>query len=45
MVKSMKCNLNGLSPTQIVERGEELEEFGGYFLVNGNEKVGCDYIF
>lgn len=39
MVKSLKCNLYGLDPEQLVERGEEMEEFGGYFVVNGNEKV------
>ncbi|XP_003739764.1 DNA-directed RNA polymerase I subunit RPA2 [Galendromus occidentalis] len=39
MVKSRKCNLHGMSPDQLIERGEELEEFGGYFVVNGNEKV------
>lgn len=39
MVKSIKCNLKDLSPKRVVEAGEELEEFGGYFVVNGNEKV------
>ncbi|CAK8677674.1 unnamed protein product [Clavelina lepadiformis] len=39
MVKSVQCNLNGLSPTQLVERQEESEEMGGYFVINGNEKV------
>ncbi|OQR72842.1 DNA-directed RNA polymerase I subunit RPA2-like [Tropilaelaps mercedesae] len=39
MVKSRKCNLAGLNPQQTVGHGEEMEEFGGYFVVNGNEKV------
>ncbi|XP_067931459.1 DNA-directed RNA polymerase I subunit RPA2-like [Watersipora subatra] len=39
MVKSIACNLYNLSPSQLVARGEEAEEMGGYFIVNGNEKV------
>ena len=33
------CNLDGMSPQQLVQHGEEAEEFGGYFIVNGNEKL------
>jgi DNA-directed RNA polymerase I subunit RPA2 len=39
MVKSDACNLSGLGPAQLVAHGEEAEEMGGYFIVNGNEKV------
>ncbi|XP_064456531.1 DNA-directed RNA polymerase I subunit RPA2-like [Ornithodoros turicata] len=39
MVKSDACNLVGLSPKELVRRGEEAGEFGGYFVVNGNEKI------
>ncbi|XP_029831423.2 DNA-directed RNA polymerase I subunit RPA2 [Ixodes scapularis] len=39
MVKSQVCNLSKLSPKELVQRGEESEEFGGYFVVNGNEKI------
>ncbi|XP_034079920.1 DNA-directed RNA polymerase I subunit RPA2 isoform X2 [Gymnodraco acuticeps] len=39
MVKSKLCNLHGLSPKKLVEHHEESEEMGGYFIVNGNEKV------
>ncbi|XP_034537373.1 DNA-directed RNA polymerase I subunit RPA2 [Notolabrus celidotus] len=39
MVKSNLCNLHGLSPRELVEHHEEAEEMGGYFIINGNEKV------
>ena len=39
MVQSDLCNLKGMSPTQLVERREDHNEMGGYFLINGNEKV------
>ncbi|XP_029962252.1 DNA-directed RNA polymerase I subunit RPA2 [Salarias fasciatus] len=39
MVKSKLCNLHGLSPKELVEHHEESEEMGGYFIVNGIEKV------
>ncbi|XP_039252285.2 DNA-directed RNA polymerase I subunit RPA2-like [Styela clava] len=39
MVKSNSCNLSGLTPKQLVAKQEEAEEMGGYFIVNGNEKV------
>ncbi|CAL1577099.1 unnamed protein product [Knipowitschia caucasica] len=39
MVKSQMCNLHGLTPKQLVEHHEEAEEMGGYFIVNGIEKV------
>uniref|UniRef100_A0A8D3CT09 DNA-directed RNA polymerase subunit beta n=1 Tax=Scophthalmus maximus TaxID=52904 RepID=A0A8D3CT09_SCOMX len=39
MVKSQLCNLHGMSPKELVEHHEEAEEMGGYFIVNGIEKV------
>jgi DNA-directed RNA polymerase I subunit RPA2 len=39
MVQSELCNLHGLSPEQLVERREDHNEMGGYFIINGNEKV------
>ncbi|KAA8895300.1 DNA-directed RNA polymerase I [Sphaerosporella brunnea] len=39
MVRSNRCHLEGLSPYDLIERKEESEELGGYFIVNGNEKL------
>ncbi|XP_049584732.1 DNA-directed RNA polymerase I subunit RPA2 [Syngnathus scovelli] len=39
MVKSKLCNLHGMAPQQLVQHHEEAEEMGGYFIVNGIEKV------
>ncbi|XP_068183212.1 DNA-directed RNA polymerase I subunit RPA2 [Antennarius striatus] len=39
MVKSKICNLHGMSPKELVDHHEEAEEMGGYFIVNGIEKV------
>lgn len=39
MVKSRHCHLRGLSPAELVARKEESEELGGYFIVNGIEKI------
>lgn len=39
MVMSSGCNLNGMGPAQLIENNEEANEFGGYFIVNGNEKI------
>ncbi|GAM23408.1 hypothetical protein SAMD00019534_065830, partial [Acytostelium subglobosum LB1] len=39
IVNSLRCHLRGLNPEQLVERHEEALEVGGYFIVNGNEKV------
>jgi DNA-directed RNA polymerase I subunit RPA2 len=39
MVKSNLCHLHGLSPAELVERHEEAEELGGYFIVNGIERL------
>ncbi|XP_057697376.1 DNA-directed RNA polymerase I subunit RPA2 [Corythoichthys intestinalis] len=39
MVKSKLCNLDGMTPRELVSHHEEAEEMGGYFIVNGMEKV------
>lgn len=39
MVKSKRCNLNGLTSEQLIEHREDPQEAGGYFIVNGNEKL------
>ncbi|KAF2968065.1 hypothetical protein GQX73_g5481 [Xylaria multiplex] len=39
MVKSGHCHLRGNSPAQLVARREESEELGGYFIINGIEKI------
>ncbi|KZP13484.1 beta and beta-prime subunits of DNA dependent RNA-polymerase [Athelia psychrophila] len=39
MVRSARCNLRGLSSAQLVKKHEEPEEFGGYFVINGNERL------
>ncbi|KAI2629692.1 DNA-directed RNA polymerase I subunit RPA2 [Hypoxylon sp. NC1633] len=39
MVKSNHCHLKDNSPAQLVSRKEESEELGGYFIVNGIEKI------
>ncbi|KAL8613329.1 hypothetical protein ACOMHN_052569 [Nucella lapillus] len=39
MVKSQACNLNKLSPKKLIQHGEEAEEMGGYYIINGQEKV------
>jgi DNA-directed RNA polymerase II subunit RPB2 len=39
MLHSNKCILNGLSKDQLIEAGECPYDKGGYFIVNGKEKV------
>lgn len=39
MLKSEKCNLKQMTPRQLIDHHEESEEMGGYFLVNGNERL------
>ncbi|AEO70457.1 05080757-f4b0-47a4-a1ea-506a56be8cc7 [Thermothielavioides terrestris] len=39
MVKSNKCHLENNPPALLVQRKEESEELGGYFIVNGIEKI------
>lgn len=39
MVGSSKCNLHEMTPKELVEHGEEEYELGGYFIINGTEKL------
>ncbi|KAG0261299.1 DNA-directed RNA polymerase I subunit rpa2 [Mortierella polycephala] len=39
MIRSNRCNLQGAYPKELIRHHEESEEFGGYFLVNGIEKL------
>ncbi|ODH48499.1 hypothetical protein GX48_05366 [Paracoccidioides brasiliensis] len=39
MLRSNRCYLEKCSPEQLVQHKEESEELGGYFVVNGNEKL------
>eukprot|EP01130_Rhizamoeba_saxonica_P001964 TRINITY_DN11786_c0_g1_i1.p1 TRINITY_DN11786_c0_g1~~TRINITY_DN11786_c0_g1_i1.p1 ORF type:complete len:1120 (+),score=253.33 TRINITY_DN11786_c0_g1_i1:43-3402(+) len=39
MLHSNKCNLNGLSGKEMIAKKEEENDVGGYFIVNGIEKV------
>ena len=39
MVCSNRCHLEGLSPAEMVSHKEESEELGGYFVINGIEKL------
>ena len=39
MVKSSFCNLHNLNNEQCVKLKEDNADFGGYFIVNGNEKL------
>ena len=39
MLKSNRCHLEKCTPAQLVQHKEESEEFGGYFVVNGIEKL------
>lgn len=39
MLRSKYCHLNGLNEKELVEQGEDPYDTGGYFIVNGVEKV------
>ncbi len=39
MLKSKKCFLHGLSREELIAKGEDPADPGGYFIVNGTEKV------
>ncbi|KAF7294234.1 DNA-directed RNA polymerase subunit beta [Mycena chlorophos] len=39
MVRSVRCNIAGMSSAELVRKHEEPEEFGGYFIINGNERL------
>ncbi|GEM_PF-190695 len=39
MLKSKYCHLNSLKHDELVKYGEDPEDPGGYFIINGNERV------
>lgn len=39
MVKSNRCHLEDMSPKQLISKREDAEELGGYFIVNGIERI------
>lgn len=39
MVRSNRCHIEKLAPAQMIAHKEDSEEMGGYWIVNGNEKV------
>ena len=39
MLKSKYCHLNGASEEELIKAGEDPNDPGGYFIVNGTEKV------
>jgi DNA-directed RNA polymerase subunit B len=42
MLKSNNCHLNGLNEEELIEKGEDPNDPGGYFIINGTEKVLID---
>ena len=42
MLKSKNCHLYGLSKDELVVKGEDPDDPGGYFIINGTEKVIID---
>ncbi|MCK4522262.1 MAG: DNA-directed RNA polymerase subunit B'' [Nanoarchaeota archaeon] len=39
MIKSKYCHLHGMSRDELIEKGEDPDDPGGYFIINGTEKV------
>ncbi|MEM2916598.1 MAG: DNA-directed RNA polymerase subunit B'' [Candidatus Woesearchaeota archaeon] len=39
MLKSRKCHLSKMSREQLIENGEDPDDPGGYFIINGTERV------
>jgi len=39
MLKSKYCHLNGLSREELIKQGEDPDDPGGYFIINGTEKT------
>jgi DNA-directed RNA polymerase subunit B len=39
MLKSKKCLLSGLAPEELISKGEDPKDPGGYFIINGTERV------
>ncbi|MFH1439166.1 MAG: DNA-directed RNA polymerase subunit B'' [Candidatus Woesearchaeota archaeon] len=42
MLKSKYCHLNNLNRDDLIKRGEDPEDTGGYFIINGTERVLID---
>lgn len=39
MLKSKFCHLHGLKRDELIKHGEDPDDKGGYFIINGNERV------
>jgi DNA-directed RNA polymerase subunit B len=39
MIKSKACNLQGMTPDDLIKNYIDPKDHGGYFLINGNERV------
>jgi DNA-directed RNA polymerase I subunit RPA2 len=39
IVRSKHCNLNDMTEEELAHAREDMHEFGGYFIVNGNERL------
>jgi DNA-directed RNA polymerase beta subunit len=39
MIKSKYCHLNKLKREELIEKGEDPDDPGGYFILNGNERI------
>ena len=39
MLRSKACNLSDMNPAQLVEKGEQETEWGGYFVIGGHERL------
>lgn len=39
MLKSKYCHLVGLKREELIQKGEDPDDLGGYFIINGNERV------
>jgi hypothetical protein len=41
MLRSSYCSLSGFTEKELTDVGECPYDSGGYFVINGSEKVGC----
>ena len=39
MLRSMACHLHGITPAELVKKGEHEQMWGGYFIVGGHERL------
>ncbi len=39
MLRSDACNLAGMEPPEMVQRGEQEQEWGGFFVIGGHERL------